>query len=573
MDDFETGVRRARNVIWNASGNYSTSPAFLACSGNDSVDFYLNNIIGLTYRHFSEKNVNDMFGSFIGYEDQTYMEKLAWTAFEDSVFRMESGKRPALAELRIEFAECELASYEGNVTQKPADNVLKAKYSAMKGEKLKLAERDRTLFDALVLPEGCSAETAVDTIKKAVFTYFGIDPERHRSKRPLKKWEFTNWHLRKQNASVMIHDPDFIKRYSESTHSLEGLGGSGLSIKKDREKKNREKAREQIRKYFGEPVFSRQETELFEKGICTGGHRGVSLYFAGIDVNSSDFDEVRRKHIENNIDFYRENRNRFRNAVNVLTQLIRNAILTQEADDFYLDRTGLMDSTKAWRGSMLGDERVFQKKESKTGGDLCVTFLLDASSSQKAHQEIIASEAYIIAEALRKNRIDTQILTYSSLSGFTIINLLKERSGPHSIPVTHDQDMGVFGYTAMGCSRDGLVFKAVRKMIDTKNYRYNLLLVLTDACPNDDAAVPYSGEGFQARQYTGKDAVRDTAAEVRRIREDNITTDAIVFSEDGMITSAKEIYGSGYVRIRKLDELAGAAGRYIQSEIAGIYEV
>ncbi|MGN0709035.1 MAG: hypothetical protein ACI4LM_02185, partial [Anaerovoracaceae bacterium] len=377
---------------------------------------------------------------------------------------------------------------------------------------------------------------------------------------------------RKQNAAVMIHDPDFIKRYTESTHSLEGLGGSGLTAKEKRKSRNREKAREQIRKYFGEPVFSRQETEMFEKGICTGGHRGVSLYFAGIDINSSDFDEVRKKHIENNIDFYRENGSRFRNAVNVLTQLIRNAILTQEADEFYRDRSGLMDSTRAWRGSMLGDERVFLKKESKTGGDLCVTFLLDASSSQKAHQEVIASEAFIIAEALRKNRIDTQILTYSSMSGFTIINMLKERSGPNSIPVTHKQDMGVFGYTAMGCSRDGLVFRAVRKMIDTENYRYNLLLVLTDACPNDDAAVPYSGEGFQARQYTGKDAVKDTAAEVRRIREDSITTDAIVFSEDGMITSAKEIYGSGYVRIRKLDELAGAAGRYIQSEIAGIYE-
>ncbi|MDD6154449.1 MAG: hypothetical protein PUB39_02700 [Eubacteriales bacterium] len=585
MSEFGIAVKRARNVIWNAAGDYGVSTAFLACSGNDDIDFYLNNVIGFTYKWLGEDNVNGLFDRFIGLEDQAACEALAWCALEKIVYSKEIESRPALSELRENYANEELGRLRANVSEAGLVLVLTVLYKSMLGEKKlpSVGGRERALIRGLNLEDENGAPVEItepgvvtEHIRRSIFTYYRLpDNIGIKEKKQLKKWNFTIWHVKKQNAFAMIRDPEYMEKKAEEEaeekgNRLSGLGGSGGIFK--RKKKTEEESRETIREYFGDPVFSRQMTEFYEREICTGGHRGVKLYFAGVNISSDNFAEERSRHVAHNRNFYIANRPRFNNAMKRLSMLISNAILTRQADEFFVSRAGSIDSVKAWRGGILSDEKIFLRKDIKAGGDLCVTFLLDASASQKDHQEVIAAEAYIIAEALRMNGIDTQILSYSSLEGFTIINMLKEKPEGTVNRGDSKKDQGVFGYTAMGCSRDGLALRAARKLIDDRKYRYNLMLVLTDACPNDDASVPYSGVGFQARQYTGKDAVHDTAQEVRAAQADDITVDAIIFSEDDIMSSAKEIYGDNFIRIHKLDELAGAAGQFIQSEIVKIYD-
>lgn len=54
-----------------------------------------------------------------------------------------------------------------------------------------------------------------------------------------------------------------------------------------------------------------------------------------------------------------------------------------------------------------------------------MTLLLDASMSRVNTQEIIASEAYVIAKSLQDAKIPVQVAAFRSLRGYTSIEVLK----------------------------------------------------------------------------------------------------------------------------------------------------
>ena len=65
----------------------------------------------------------------------------------------------------------------------------------------------------------------------------------------------------------------------------------------------------------------------------------------------------------------------------------------------------------------------------------------------------------------------------------------------------------------------------------------------------------------------GGPAVEDAAREVRALRQSQVRVAAVFTGEDCTAGDAGEIYGRSCARIRSMDQLAGAAGRLIRSEI------
>ena len=98
----------------------------------------------------------------------------------------------------------------------------------------------------------------------------------------------------------------------------------------------------------------------------------------------------------------------------------------------------------------------------------------------------------------------------------------------------------------------------------------HLLILLTDASPNDSRRIPPSPENPLGRDYGGPYGVDDTAAEVRDLRRKGIQVSAVFMGENSSIPAAERVYGKNLARIRGMDQLARAAGQLIQHEIRAL---
>lgn len=85
--------------------------------------------------------------------------------------------------------------------------------------------------------------------------------------------------------------------------------------------------------------------------------------------------------------------------------------------------------------------------------------------------------------------------------------------------------------------------------------------------PNDSHKILPSGKIPLSRDYDGQPSIDDTAAEVRALRAQGIRVAAVFMGENTSVPAANAIYGRDLARIRRIDQLAAAAGRLIQDEI------
>ena len=78
---------------------------------------------------------------------------------------------------------------------------------------------------------------------------------------------------------------------------------------------------------------------------------------------------------------------------------------------------------------------------------------------------------------------------------------------------------------------------------------------------------PPTGKIPLSREYDGQAGVSDTADEVRALRRGGTRVAAVFMGESANVPNANAIYGRDLARIRRMDQLAAAAGRLIQDEI------
>ena len=98
--------RRAANQIWGAAGHYDFEPMFLAIHSQENrPDFYMNLVIGLAYKYFGEKTLTELFVRWQGDSRQQMLDDLAWLYIEPIVYKLEIPIRPALEDVRMDYAE------------------------------------------------------------------------------------------------------------------------------------------------------------------------------------------------------------------------------------------------------------------------------------------------------------------------------------------------------------------------------------------------------------------------------------------------------------------------------------
>ena len=86
MEILDSEKRRARNLIWNAAGDYDFEPELKAYDQDGRADLYWNSIIGTARRLYGSDNLQRLFAALEGHPDQQLFEQLIWLGLENAAF-------------------------------------------------------------------------------------------------------------------------------------------------------------------------------------------------------------------------------------------------------------------------------------------------------------------------------------------------------------------------------------------------------------------------------------------------------------------------------------------------------
>jgi nitric oxide reductase activation protein len=92
----------------------------------------------------------------------------------------------------------------------------------------------------------------------------------------------------------------------------------------------------------------------------------------------------------------------------------------------------------------------------------------------------------------------------------------------------------------------------------------HLLLILTDASPNDSMPLAVPGARFNGREYEGALSVREAQKAVKELRADGIRTSAVFLGAGAHLDNVHQIFGKEYVRISKIAQLSDGVSSLIE---------
>ena len=510
--------RRADNIIWNCAKDYSFTPDFKAYDSSGGVDLYWNVIFGSARRHYEYAKLEKLFAMLDTYRDAAVYETLFWNALEPLLFQAERAARPALEKIRPAPAETPLRfTAEMNTDQivQAARTFFLEQYGLIGGGKIRLKYR---------LPR---------------FRRLSVD-------------SFL------QRGRIVIHEKDLY-------HGDEAPWTHDYSLST---RLNESELRSFLETKFGKSIYPPAQVMQLEKQLCSGNHKFTHLFYTRGEVvplqgvyNTFELHQRKRQAelVANNRAYYQKNQAQNRLQIARLSLGIQNAILLHRQPETMKASAGLVDPALVWRAAKLNDGRIFRRTVNENAGGVSVDILLDASHSQITKAAKISSQAYIVAEALARCRVPCRVMSFCSMSGFTVLRLFNDGYVP-------GDNSGIFDYYTEGCNRDGLAIRAAGELMSRSPCEHRMLIVLSDVKPLDVAKIR-KDERDVGVSYDGIRALIDTANEVRRLRAEGISVICIFTGEDVDLPYARMVYGQDFVRIRDHSHFADAVGKLIVEQM------
>ena len=557
--------RRAENIIWNAAQSHGFTPDFKAYDADARADLYWNTIIGAVRRHYDYPKIEEVFRGFESEEDADVYEGLLWLGLENAIFEKEREERPVLESLRRNYAERYLSGLITTHDLPFYDTLALAHYRRALGLEDRLDPYTKKLLDELEFSRDMSTDEITARAKELFERWFQLrlkEKEAERKKRRipfgLRKGKTVKGRYRKFGLGFADH-PSFI------------YGGQRVGPQGNEEQRLTGMSAQELRAFmeakYGKSAFNARETAELERSVCTGNHAACHILITKGEKGSAKiqngFEALKRereaKQVEANRRFYTDHIAERRTSIDRLSGKVRNSVLLHLQPSPVRSNSGALEGGRAWRALHLNDERVFIREEQNDVGDLSVDILLDASTSQKYRQEIVSNQGYIIAESLDRCNIPCRVMSFCSMTGYTILRIFRDY---------HERGVNgrIFEYVSNGCNRDGLAVRMAHHLMEKQSCDHKILIVLSDAKPNDVVRMRQKDSG-EFVNYELRQGIRDTAFEVRSARADGIAVICVFTGDDEDLPSARLIYGRDFARIQSLDKLADTVGMLLQNQI------
>lgn len=562
MNTTETQEQRAKNIIWNAAGDYSFLPDFLSFDENGEAGLYFNSIIGSVHRYYDYAPFHDLFLRMGRMPEAELYRSLLWLGLEKCTYERALKDRPVLEELRCDYARQVLSRSVSYWDQELFDRLNTAHFSHILGESSRLGRKEKRLLAALEFDTSMDADAIADAMCTLLKKFFHcrlprLDEKNRRFRLPIR--------FRK----AALHGSLVSDVSPEGTKGTDTVKHRELTLYLPILYAGTKYGRLQtwLEQNFGISLYGFKERKELEHDLCTGGHKNCHLHITRGEFRweatlhpSSQYTAMLHQK-ERNLRYHQKHLPQNMLNISRLTDRIRN-VLQFDSGQFPLQsRTGRLMPERIWRAAYFQDDRVFQKTEPCEKGNLSVDILLDASASQRSRQEEIASQGYIIAESLTRCGLPVRVCSYCTTNGCTILHMFRDYEEPQS-------NQNIFEYYATGWNRDGLAVRITGKRLMDSSYENRLLIILSDCSPNDDRRI-FSREGKIPfyYDYGGKHGILDTSREVSRLRRAGISVLAVCTGREKDLAFARQIYGKDVVWARSEERFADAVGYLIQEKL------
>ncbi|MDD7352541.1 MAG: hypothetical protein PUG84_03665 [Peptoniphilaceae bacterium] len=361
-------------------------------------------------------------------------------------------------------------------------------------------------------------------------------------------------------------DNTFLERYNIESAEFTFFNDDyrDINVKEDNFKNNfgDQNIYDALEKHYGIEKIKRHTADKIASKIATDIHNDIKIYFPSGEFknkNSYFAKEENNNYLEN-LKFYEDNKIQNQRAIRELSSTIKNSLLKESEDEIAKSNEGKIIASEIWKSKELSDYKIFNKINHKDSNEIFVDILLDSSASQNKRKEIVATESYIIAEALTSLNIKTRIFSYNNFYNYLVIKKYRDYNDPQI------KNMNIFKYSPSGSNRDGLAIKFMRYLI-SKNYdARRFLIILTDGLPFDEIDIGIVGTSkIPGENYKDDEAVMDTSKEVLLTRLMGINTFGVFTGEESESLNIKKIYGNDYAYITDIARFHKVVGIFLKT--------
>lgn len=323
------------------------------------------------------------------------------------------------------------------------------------------------------------------------------------------------------------------------------------------------KVAEYVQLNYGKSYLSALEQARIKGKLCRGLHGNCTLLFtegilhaAVLKNNQYRFSQLQ---FEKNRTYYYSNHWIIKRNIAVLADTLQKAMVLRQEEEHCRFYSGQLVPARVWKVTRTDDIKLFDKKIKSDNSEFVVDILLDASGSQAKRQSQVAVQGYIISEALSQVGIAHRVVSYSTFWDYTVLQRFRDYDDDR------EANMRIFEFRASANNRDGLAIKAVCDALTQRQEDNKILIVLSDGKPNDMGT---SRPGTRKiLPYTGDDAVKDTAFEVRRARASGICVLGIFAGIEDDLPAEKKIYGKDFAYIRNISNFSRIVGTYLRRQM------
>ncbi len=314
---------------------------------------------------------------------------------------------------------------------------------------------------------------------------------------------------------------------------------------------------------FGRSYMDEREQERMNRRICRGVHADCRLYYTdGIIENfvrENNTYVLACRTLELNRRYYRQHQRMARQNITQLGNLLKRSLQARNEAEQTMSTFGTVISSKLWKVGRTEDARLFLRTTKKLNSDFVVDILMDGSGSQRGRQQDVALQGFILSAALSKAGIPHRVFSFCSFWSYTVMRRFREYDEKA------EADWRILEFTSSSSNRDGLALRAAADGLLHRPEENKILIMLSDGRPND--VVLNRPNVKNPAVYTGEYAVKDTAAEVRRLRSQGISVLGVFAGEEQDLSAERRIFGKDFAYIRTLSTFAHVVGRYLKKQV------
>lgn len=575
---------RIRNLLWTVSGDYKLDmkPDVSLFLRSKAIALYDGIKQGALARFYDK----DLLGLYLVKKvflqaDEGELTAVAQLCIEEAIGEKICEERPGIRNMQREAFE-DILDQEFEKMPSQADFLGRLKVAVLRrrldGGVYRVEQKLQPFMD-LVIRSG-EAEDTMELIRCIDELYNSmIDPAFEQRRGSLERVmavtleELTEFSWEDFLSEEMYEEAleSYVEKLTTNMAGMEDRSVTEEMEQKRQKKKNitvvtpemLEKAYTYVELNYGRTYLSEAEEKKINYLMCRGVHSDCSLYFTeGVLKNpvKRNYQYEYAKRLRNkNIWLYHDKHRIVKRNISVLTDTLRKSLILRSETQTVLSDRGQIVPSRLWRVGRSQDAKLFERELKADASDFVVDVLIDASGSQMSRQGEVALQAYIISEALSNVEIPHRVMSFCTFWDYTILHRFREYDDPRSA------NENIFNYVTSSNNRDGLAIKTAGYELLAREEEKKILIVLSDGKPYD--VLVNRPNARNPKPYQGKEAIADTATEIRRLRNLDVSVLGVFAGEEKDLATEKKIFGKDFAYIRNIKNFSKIVGRYLTKQL------